>query len=104
MFKTGRYDLPENVSELNILAEFMLNRPNVTILIEGHTDIVGSDALNDRLSENRANSVKNYLIQHGIPANKISTKGYGKRKPIASNDTEFGRSLNRRTEIVIQSK
>ena len=92
------------VSELNILAEFMLNRPNVTILIEGHTDIVGSDALNDRLSENRANSVKNYLIQHGIPANKISTKGYGKRKPIASNDTEFGRSLNRRTEIVIQSK
>lgn len=104
LFKTGRYDLPENVSELNILAEFMLNRPNVTILIEGHTDIVGSDALNDRLSENRANSVKNYLIQHGISANKISTKGYGKRKPIASNDTEFGRSLNRRTEIVIQSK
>ena len=104
LFQTGKYNLPENVRELNILAEFMLKHPNVGIIIEGHTDWVGSDALNDNLSVLRANSVKNYLVNSGVNSNKIQTKGYGKRKPIANNDTEFGRSLNRRTEIVIQSK
>lgn len=104
LFQTGKYELPENVGELNLLADFMLNKKNIAILVEGHTDSVGSDAFNDNLSLKRANAVKTYLIGRGIAADKIQVKGFGKRKPIASNDTDFGRSLNRRTEIVIQSK
>ena len=104
LFQTAKYELPENVSELNLLADFMLNKKNIAILVEGHTDSVGSDAFNDNLSLKRANAVKTYLIGRGIAADKIQVKGFGKRKPIASNDTDFGRSLNRRTEIVIQSK
>ncbi len=104
LFNTGKYNLPTNVNELNLLAEFMLKKNNIAILVEGHTDSVGSHALNDRLSKQRANAVKQYLVGRGIAADKIKIKGFGKRKPIASNETEFGRSLNRRTEIVIQSK
>jgi OOP family OmpA-OmpF porin len=84
--------------------EFMKNRQNVTIMIEGHTDNIGSHAVNDRLSLVRANVVRDYLIQKGINPKRIKTTGYGERRPIASNDTEFGRKLNRRTEIVIISK
>ncbi|MGI6370364.1 MAG: OmpA family protein [Ignavibacteria bacterium] len=104
LFQTAKYELPENVSELNLLADFMLNKKNIAILVEGHTDSVGSDAFNDNLSLKRANAVKTYLIGRGISADKIQVKGFGKKRPIASNDTDFGRSLNRRTEIVIQSK
>ncbi|MDR0927707.1 MAG: OmpA family protein [Ignavibacteria bacterium] len=104
LFKTGKYDLPAFVSELNILAEFMQSKPAITVMIEGHTDSVGSNELNDVLSERRADAVKNYLVNMGVKPNRIQTTGFGKRKPIASNDSEFGRSLNRRTEIVILSK
>lgn len=101
LFKTAEYNLPEVVRELDILAEFMLNKPNVSIIIEGHTDNVGSDAFNDVLSTKRAESVMNYLLKKGVPQNRMSIVGYGKRRPIASNKDEFGRQLNRRTEIVI---
>ena len=76
----------------------------MAILVEGHTDNRGADKLNDQLSLLRAESVKDYLVKRGIEANRIKTKGYGKRRPLAPNDTEFGRQLNRRTEIVIVSK
>lgn len=104
LFQTAKYELPENVKELNILAELMNAKSNVTVIIEGHTDWVGADDFNNALSENRAMSVKNYLVAKGVETNRIQTRGYGKRRPIASNETEFGRSLNRRTEIVITSK
>jgi outer membrane protein OmpA-like peptidoglycan-associated protein len=104
LFQTGKYELPNDVSELNILAKFMQSKPAMTVTIEGHTDWVGSNELNDVLSERRAESVKNYLVNKGIDTKRIQTHGFGKRKPIASNETEFGRSLNRRTEIVITSK
>lgn len=104
LYQTGKSELPIKVPELEVLTEFMQNRQKVTILIEGHTDGVGSDAVNDRLSALRAESVKKYLVLNGISPSRISTKGYGKRRPIASNLTEFGRKLNRRTEIVIMSK
>lgn len=103
LFKTAKYELPGEVEELDILAEFMSNKPKITILIEGHTDNIGSDAVNDFLSQKRAESVMNYLINKGIPKERISSVGFGKRKPIASNKDEFGRQLNRRTEIIIQS-
>ena len=101
LFKTAEYNLPETVRELDILAEFMINKPNISIIIEGHTDNVGTDAFNDQLSTRRAESVKNYLIKKGVAENRMSIVGYGKRRPIASNKDEFGRQLNRRTEIVI---
>jgi outer membrane protein OmpA-like peptidoglycan-associated protein/Mg-chelatase subunit ChlD len=104
LYTTGKAELPMQVPELNVLTEFLKNKPNVTILIEGHTDDVGLDKTNDRLSKMRAESVKNYLIAKGIPAYRMKTMGYGKRKPIASNLTDWGRKLNRRTEIIIISK
>jgi outer membrane protein OmpA-like peptidoglycan-associated protein len=104
LFKLGKAEIPESAPQLEVLVEFMKNRQNVTIMIEGHTDAIGSYAVNDRLSKERADVVKDYLIQNGIDKNRIKTMGYGERKPIASNNTEFGRKLNRRTEIVIISK
>ena len=104
LYPTGKSELPVVVQELEVLNEFMNNRPNVVVMIEGHTDGIGSDITNDRLSLQRAESVKKYLTLKGINPNRIKTKGYGKRRPIASNLTEFGRKLNRRTEIVIIAK
>lgn len=104
LFKTGRANLPDKVKELDVLTEFMTNRKNVVVMIEGHTDNVGSYAVNDRLSLKRANSVKQYLVDRGISPLRIKTKGYGERRPIASNKTDWGRRLNRRTEVIIIAK
>lgn len=104
LFGTGKSKLPKAVKELDVLTEFMTNRENVVIMIEGHTDNVGSYAVNDRLSLKRAESVKDYLVDKGISPLRIKTKGYGERRPIASNNTDWGRKLNRRTEVIIISK
>jgi outer membrane protein OmpA-like peptidoglycan-associated protein len=104
LFDTNSYAVSDTVGELDVLANFMKSKPHVSILIEGHTDYVGSHSLNDRLSLKRAESVKQYLIKRGIPLHRVSTKGYGKRRPIADNATDFGKRLNRRTEIVIIAK
>ncbi len=104
LYPTGKAELPQKVQELEVLTEFMTNRTNVVVMIEGHTDGIGSDAVNDRLSLQRAESVKKYLVNNGLKENRIKTQGFGKRRPIASNLTEFGRKLNRRTEIVIIAK
>jgi len=104
LFDTNSYNVSDSVGELDVLATFMRSKPNISILIEGHTDYVGGHALNDKLSLRRAESVKQYLIKRGIPAHRINTKGYGKRRPIADNATDFGKRLNRRTEIVIIAK
>lgn len=104
LFNTASSELPGKVKELDVLTQFMLNRKNVVIMVEGHTDNIGSHALNDVLSIKRANSVKDYLISKGVSPHRVKTRGLGERKPIASNNTEFGRKLNRRTEIIIVSK
>ncbi len=104
LFDFNSASLPDTVKELEVLYQFMKNKPSVTILVEGHTDDKGSKSYNDRLSLMRAEAVKNYLVRKGIAPERIKTVGYGKRKPIAPNDSEFGRRLNRRTEIVIVSK
>ncbi len=104
LYATASSNLPPKVPELEVLTEFMKNKPNVVILVEGHTDAIGSYKVNDRLSLQRAESVKKYLVKNKISPHRIKTKGIGERRPIASNSTAFGRRLNRRTEIIIIAK
>ncbi|HOB27340.1 MAG TPA: OmpA family protein [Bacteroidales bacterium] len=80
---------------------FLNDHPTLQIGIEGHTDNVGSDEFNLILSENRAKAVYNYLVNNGIDANRLQYKGFGESSPIATNETEEGRAMNRRTEFVI---
>jgi outer membrane protein OmpA-like peptidoglycan-associated protein len=83
----------------------ILNKyPDVMFIVEGHTDNVGADAYNMNLSKERAKAVMDYLVSKGVPATKISSVGYGEEKPIASNETEEGRSKNRRVEIKAKKK
>jgi len=91
---------PESYVELDKLADY-LRTNSIRIEIGGHTDDQGTDEYNDRLSENRAKSVYDYLVQKGIPADRLQYKGYGKRVPVADNSTEEGRAENRRTEFKI---
>jgi outer membrane protein OmpA-like peptidoglycan-associated protein len=71
------------------------------IEVGGHTDNVGNDAANQLLSEERANAVRDFLIAHGIEASRVVAKGYGETRPVATNDTDEGRALNRRTEVTV---
>ncbi len=103
LFDTGRAELkPGATSTLDRLAQFMRDQPERSLLVEGHTDAVGSDALNLRLSQQRADAVRAALLQRGVAADRISTEGLGKARPVASNDSAEGRQRNRRVEIVIQ--
>lgn len=95
---------PESTAELERLATLLRENPTIKIEISGHTDNKGSAAYNKTLSEKRAKAVVDYLISAGIDASRMTYVGYGFDKPIASNDTEAGRQLNRRTEFKIISK
>lgn len=83
------------------LAEFLKQYPKHTVLVEGYTDSVGSNELNQELSEQRANAIRAALVARGISSDRISTRGYGEAFPVASNDTEANRQLNRRVEIIL---
>lgn len=101
-FDVNKFDLrTESQSELDKLASLLKDNPGLTIQINGHTDAVGNAAANQKLSENRAASVVRYLVEQGIAATRLSYKGYGATQPIASNATEEGRALNRRTEMKV---
>ena len=76
--------------------------PDTDVDVEGHTDSVGPDAYNLALSERRANSVKRYLTQQGVPGERMTPVGYGETIPIDTNDTEEGRSNNRRVEFRVR--
>jgi outer membrane protein OmpA-like peptidoglycan-associated protein len=89
----------ESFPELDRLVELLRAYPNLRVLIEGHTDDVGTDEYNDRLSQRRADAVKQYLVQNGIGARRIETKGWGRRKPLVRGTTEEARAQNRRVEI-----
>ena len=79
----------------------MEKNKGLIVQVQGHTDNTGSDKFNDKLSEQRAKSVVEYLTGKGISGNRLKYKGYGRHKPVASNDNEEGRQLNRRTTIKI---
>ena len=88
-------------TNLDKLATVLINNPDTNINIYGHTDNKGTAQVNQKISENRANSVKNYLISKGIASSRMITMGRGFSEPIASNDTDAGRAQNRRVEFAI---
>lgn len=101
-FDVGKATLrPESFPELERLAGLMTENSKMQIELSGHTDNVGSDEANMKLSADRAKSVTDYLVSLGINAERIQSKGYGETKPVGSNDTEEGRQLNRRVEFTI---
>ncbi len=89
---------------LNAVADFMKRHSDVTLRVEGHTDSTGKADYNQQLSERRAKSVKKYLVNKGVDASRITTKGFGESKPIADNSTKAGRAQNRRTEMIFKMK
>ncbi|KAB2833049.1 MAG: OmpA family protein [Candidatus Brocadia sp.] len=100
-FDYKKWDIKEEFnSNLSNIVEILENNPDMKIRIEGHTDNIGSMGYNIELSQKRARAVKNYLVGKGIQESRISTEGFGFKHPIAPNDTEAGRALNRRAEIV----
>jgi outer membrane protein OmpA-like peptidoglycan-associated protein len=104
-FDNDKYSLrKESEAELANLHKLMIDNPTLRIEISGHTDSRGSATHNQELSENRAHAVVNYLITKGIAISRLEFKGYGLTKPIASNLSESGRQLNRRTEFKVLSK
>ncbi|WP_235964443.1 OmpA family protein [Pedobacter gandavensis] len=101
-FDTNEYRLlPASVTELSTLIALLKNNPQVEIEIQGHTDNVGNDLQNEKLSLNRAKAVYDELINQKIDPSRLSFKGYGESKPIAGNDTEEKRKQNRRTSFLI---
>jgi outer membrane protein OmpA-like peptidoglycan-associated protein len=104
-FDSGKSTLRlESNKELDQLAEYMGLKKTLVIEIAGHTDNVGAADANQKLSEDRANAVKQYLIKKGIAANRVTAKGYGDTQPEADNSTAEGRQKNRRTEVHIISE
>jgi len=92
---------PEGMAVLNEAAGLLQKHERVVVEVAGHTDSIGTDAYNQGLSERRANAVRDYLASKGVKASRLTARGYGESRPVASNDTEEGRAENRRVELVI---
>jgi outer membrane protein OmpA-like peptidoglycan-associated protein len=102
LFDTGSYTLKPGAREkLAKISGIVLAHPGLTLQIEGHTDSVGGDDFNQQLSERRADSVRDFLAEQGVPGSNITARGFGKMQPVASNDTPEGRQRNRRVELVV---
>jgi OOP family OmpA-OmpF porin len=91
---------PDGKAKLDHAIKVMEDHPDLRVSVEGHTDSVGSDAYNQKLSERRANVTKEYMVSHGVSSSRITARGFGESKPVASNKTAEGRAQNRRVEIV----
>jgi outer membrane protein OmpA-like peptidoglycan-associated protein len=105
LFQTGKYELkPEARERLAKVSGILLAYPTLKISIEGHTDAVGTDDYNQRLSEQRAEAVRDYFVQQGVTENTVTARGFGKTQPIAANDTPDGRQRNRRVELVLSGE
>ncbi|MDE2371989.1 MAG: OmpA family protein [Burkholderiales bacterium] len=102
-FDVGRADLkPSLRGVLDSFAQGLASDPSLHVSVVGHTDSTGTDAINDRLSLERADSVRDYLVDHGVAAARIQTAGRGSHQPVADNATEAGRAQNRRVEIFLR--
>lgn len=105
LFDTAQFSLrPAAREKLAKVAGILAGHPGLKLDIEGHTDSVGSDEYNQRLSEQRGTAVRDYLMEQGMPVSAVTAKGLGETRPVASNDTEAGRQLNRRVELVISGE
>lgn len=105
LFDFNKYTLKPGAREkLAKVAGILLAYPGLIIKVEGYTDSIGSDEYNLKLSDNRANSVRDYLTSQGVPGNNVSAVGLGKSDPVASNDTASGRQQNRRVELVVSGE
>ncbi len=95
----------ESYSDIKNLADFMQQYPQTTTVVEGHTDSVGTDQYNQRLSERRAEAVRNVLVnEYGVQGNRVNSVGYGESRPVADNSTEEGRQINRRVEAEVEAQ
>ena len=102
LFDTGKYSLKPGAREkLAKVAGILLSYPGLNIEVGGYTDNVGGDAMNQTLSENRAGSVRDYLVQQGVSTNSVSARGFGNTLPVSSNDNSAGRQQNRRVELLV---
>jgi outer membrane protein OmpA-like peptidoglycan-associated protein len=102
LFDSGKFTLrPLAREKLAKISGIILAYPSLKLAIEGNTDSVGSEAFNQTLSEQRAQGVRSYLTQEGVPESSTSARGFGKDQPIASNDSAEGRQQNRRVELVV---
>jgi len=105
LFDTGKYSLKPGAREkLAKVAGILLAYPGLNIEVGGYTDNVGSDAMNQTLSENRAGSVRDYLVQQGVTSNSVSARGFGNSLPVASNNNSAGRQQNRRVELLVSGE
>jgi outer membrane protein OmpA-like peptidoglycan-associated protein len=105
LFDTGKYSLrPAAREKLAKLAGIVSGHPGLLLAVEGHTDSVGGDEYNQELSEHRSEGVRDYLTQQGMAASSVTSKGFGKTMPVATNDTADGRQQNRRVELVISGE
>jgi outer membrane protein OmpA-like peptidoglycan-associated protein len=105
LFDTAKYSLrPAAREKLARVAGILLGHPGLRLQVEGHTDSVGGDDYNQRLSEQRGGAVRDYLTQAGIPATSVTAEGFGKTQPVAPNNTSGGRQQNRRVELVVSGE
>ena len=105
LFDTGQYSLKPGAREkLAKVAGILIAYPSLNIAVGGYTDNVGGDEMNQKLSENRAGAVRDYLVQQGVVANSVSATGFGNTLPVASNDNSAGRQENRRVELVVSGE
>jgi outer membrane protein OmpA-like peptidoglycan-associated protein len=105
LFDTAKFTLrPVAREKLAKVAGIVSAHPGLRLDVEGHTDSVGGDDYNQQLSEQRGAAVRDYLLQQGMPVNSVTSKGFGKTQPVATNDTAAGRQTNRRVEIVISGE
>jgi len=105
LFDTGKYTLKPNTQvALAKVATILQLYPNLKVQVEGYTDSVGGDAYNQKLSENRANAVHDFLVQNGVPTANVTAAGYGKADPVADNGTAAGRAQNRRVNLVVSGQ
>jgi len=105
LFATGKYDLtmPAQLA-LAKISGIIVSHPGLNLQVEGYTDSTGSEGFNQKLSEQRADTVRNFLMQQGISPQNLNAVGYGENYPVASNDTAAGRKLNRRVELIISGE
>ena len=105
LFATGKYDLGQSARvDLARLSGIIMSHPGLTLSIEGYTDSTGSELINQKLSEQRADAGRTYLISQGLSAAAVTSKGLGPANPVADNGTPAGRSQNRRVEIIVSGE